>query len=296
MGKTFDPDSKKSVLAAFERIFNEAAQRQLDALRRVVDPDDVDSPLGRHRTEIVKTIKDAEEKLAKAMFEISEKIAVHKAQAELLEKTASSKGFTFEELVHKTVSRVASAHADIAEHVGRSSGATGSQVGDEVVTLCLDDTRGATARYVLELKDRKLGLNATFEELDRAMANRDAGVAVAVFSREQHAPVPGPFQFWGNYAIVVLDKELVDDGALRLARLWARMMVRLHLSDEATDVDFDRVGGLIDDGRRALDRVSTVRRYHTSARNSIEQATGQVANLATEIDAVLEAIAVAIRH
>ena len=145
LGQTFDPDSKTSVLSAFERIFSDAAQRQLDSFRRVIDPNDADSPMGQHRAEIVKTVKETEDRLAKALADVSEKIAVTKAQAELIDKTAT-KGFSFEELVHRTVSRLAGAHADIAEHVGSTSGVAGSKAGDEVVTLCLDDTRGATAR------------------------------------------------------------------------------------------------------------------------------------------------------
>ena len=138
LGQTFDPDSKKSVLAVFERIFDEAADRQLLALRRVIDPDDADSPLPPPRRDR----QDGQGRRGQAdqgTPEVSEKIAVSKVQAELTEKTAS-KGFTFEELVHKTVSRIASAHADIAEHVGNTTGAAGSRSGDEVVTLCLDDT------------------------------------------------------------------------------------------------------------------------------------------------------------
>lgn len=143
---------------------------------------------------------------------------------------------------------------------------------------------------MLELKDRKLGLNATFEELDRAMANREAGVGLAVFSRQEHAPVPGPFHFWGSYEIVVLDKDLVDDGALRLACLWARMTVRRQLSDETSDVDFDRIAALIDEERRALDRISSIRRYHTQARKSIDQASGQAGEMTAEVEAVLDQI------
>jgi hypothetical protein len=281
------------VLAAFDRIFTEAGQRQLDAMRRIIDPDDAHSPLGRHRAEIIKRVKESEETLTRALNDISERIAVKTAQAELLEKT-TGKGFSYEELVHSTISRVAAAHADVAERVGHQTGATGSRAGDEVVTLCLDDTRGATARYVLELKDRKLGKNATFEELERAMANRESGVGIAVFSREEHSPVAGPFQFWGNYAIVVLDKDVVDDGALRLACLWARMTVRRQLADPTSDVDFDRITALIDEGRRSLDRLATVRRYHSSARKSIEQASGQVGDMASELEAVLATIAKAI--
>ena len=290
LGKTFDPDSKKSVLALFETLLGEAAKSQVDAVRRVVDPDDEHSPLGRHRAEIVKTVKDLEEKLGKAVADVSEKIAVQKAQADLIEKS-SGKGFTFEEFVHTAVSRVAVAHADIAERVGRTTGATGTQAGDEVVTLCLDDTRGAAARYVLELKDRKLGLNATYGELDRAMANREATVGLAVFSREGHSPVPGPFQFWDNYGIVVLDKDTMDDGALKLACLWARMTVRRQLSDETTEVDFDRVAALIEEGRRALDRISAIRRYHSSARKCIDQASGQAGDMTAELATVLDQIA-----
>jgi len=290
LGKTFDPDSKKSVLALFETLLGEAAKRQVDAVRRVVDPDDEDSPLGRHRAEIVKTVKELEEKLGKAVADVSEKIAVQKAQADLIEKS-SGKGFTFEEFVHTAVSRVAVAHADIAERVGRTTGATGTQAGDEVVTLCLDDTRGAAVRYVLELKDRKLGLNATYGELDRAMANREATVGLAVFSREGHAPVPGPFQFWDNYGIVVLDKDTMDDGALKLACLWARMTVRRQLSDETTEVDFDRVAALIEEGRRAMDRISAIRRYHSSARKCIDQASGQAGDMTAELATVLDQIA-----
>jgi hypothetical protein len=293
LGNTFDPDSKKGVLAAFDRIFTEAGQRQLDALRRIIDPDDAQSPLGRHRAEIIQRVKESEEKLTRAVNEISERLAVKTVQSELLEKT-SSKGFSYEELVHSTISGVAGAHADVAERVGNQLGAMGSKAGDEVVTLCLDDTRGASARYVLEFKDRSLGKNATFEELERAMANREAGVGIAVFSREEHSPVVGPFQFWGNYAIVVLDKDLVDDGALRLACLWARMTLRRQLTDQTAEVDFDRISALVEEGRRSLDRLATVRRYHSSARKSIEQASGQVGDMASELDRVLDAIAKAI--
>ena len=290
LGDAFDPDSKKSIVGMFERLWSDASRAQVEAVRRVVDPDNESSPLGRHRAEIIKTVKETEEKLSKALAEVSEKIAVSKAQAELMEKT-STKGFEFEDLVHLTVSGVAAAHCDIAEQTGRSVGATGSQAGDEVVTLCLDDTRGATARFVLELKDRKLGMKATFEELDRAMDNREALVGIAVFSRQEHAPVAGPFHFWGNYAVVVLDKDVVDDGALRLACLWARWMVRRQLGDTAMEVNAERVAGLVEDGRRALDHVSTVRRYHTSARKCIDQAGGQVTAMASEFEIVLDAIA-----
>jgi hypothetical protein len=290
LGDTFDEDSKKSALAKFDRLCEEAAKRQVEAVRRVVDPDDPSSPMGRHRREIVKAVEKTGESLSKALAEISEKIAVTKVQLEMAEKTAL-KGFDYEDIAHETVSRVAAYHGDIAEKVGNTTGADGNKAGDEVVTLCLDDTRGATARYTLELKDRKLGQKATFEELDRAMPNREAHAAIAVFSRQEYAPTAGPFAYWGNSAIVVLDKETLDDGPLRLACLWARWTVRRQLTDEDTELDLDQVAGLIDDARRALDRVTTIRRCHTSAEKQIGQASAQLTELAAEVEIALDAIA-----
>jgi hypothetical protein len=290
LGATFDEDNKQSALAKMDRVFDDAAKEQVDAVKRVVDPDDPASPLARHRQQIEKTIKDVGENLSKALAELSEKVAVGAVRAEMAERTAS-KGFAFEDMVHKAVSRVAASHGDIAEKVSSVAGVNGVLAGDEVVTLCLDDTRGASARYTLELKDRKLGQKATFEELDRAMRNRDALVGIAVFSRQEHAPIAGPFAFWGQYAIVVLDKDSVEDGPLRLACLWARWMVRRRLSDDGTHGCLDRVAGLIDDARRALDRVTTVRRCHTSAGKRLSEASIQVDEMAAEVEIALDAIA-----
>jgi hypothetical protein len=290
LGETFDEDSKKSVLGKLDHILDDAAKRQVEAVKRVVDPDDPASPLGRHRQEIVKVVKEIGESLSKAVGEVSEKIAVTKVQAEMAEKTAS-KGFAFEDEVHAAVSRLADSHGDLAEQVGTIPGVAGNKAGDEVVTLCLDDTRGLCARYVLELKDRKLGQKATFEELERATANREAAVGVAVFSRPAHAPIASSFAYWGTYAIVVLDKDTLDDGALRLACMWARWIVRRELSDEGDEVNLERVAGLIEDARRALDRVTTVRRCHTQASKRIGEASEQVDELAAEIETALDAIA-----
>ena len=295
LGETFDEDSKKSALGKLDRILDEASKRQVDAIKRVVDPDDPESPLGRHRQEIVKAVKDVGESLAKAVTDVSEKIAVTRVQAEMAEKSAG-KGFVFEDVVHEAVSRVAGAHGDLAEQVGHLPGACGMKSGDEVITLSLDDTRGVCVRIVAEIKDRRLGQKSTFEELDRAMANREAFVGIAVFSRQEHAPSTEPFSFWGPYGIVVLDKDELDDAALRLACLWARWMARRQLADESGDVSLDRVASLVEEARRALDRVSTIRRCHTSAAKRISEATVQVDELAEEVEIALDAIAKEISH
>ena len=62
----------------------------------------------------------------------------------------------------------------LAEVTAKQSGSNASHVGDEVVTLNRDDTHGAEARFVLEMKNRALNMRKTMAELDEARSNRDA--------------------------------------------------------------------------------------------------------------------------
>ena len=87
-----------------------------------------------------------------------------------------------------------------------------------------------------------------------------------------------------------LDRLSANDGPLRLACLWARWMVRRLLSDNGAGGSLDRVAGLIDEARRALDRVTTVRRCHTSATKRIGEATIQIDEMGAEVEIVLDAI------
>jgi hypothetical protein len=79
-----------------------------------------------------------------------------------------------------------------------------------LVTLSLEDTRGLDVRFVLECKDRRLGMAKTMEELQKAIENHGATAAIAVFSRQERAPSPLPFSWSGSRAILVVDKDDPD--------------------------------------------------------------------------------------
>jgi len=290
LGDTFDPDSKRSVIAIFEQVIAEAQEAQVEGIRRLVATDDEDGPLGRLRHEITRHTNECTRELRQEVQALSERIAVKEAVAPVIAIT-TRKGFTYEDAVHDAVSRLAAPHGDCAEQTGKVSGSTATQKGDEVVTLATDDTMGAEARFVLEAKSRKLNLRKTYEELDAALANRDSLAAIAVFSSQEEAPTSVSFSHSGDKAIAVYDAEDGDDSALRLAYMWARWVVRRELAGTAAeDVDVERIGTLIEDALRAIDRVTTIKRSHTQAKKSIDQAGEQVALLATEVRDALDAV------
>jgi len=113
-----------------------------------------------------------------------------------------------------------------------------------------------------------------------------------VFTTQEQAPTSVPFHHSGNRAIVVLDADGHDDAALRLAYMWARWIVRRECAGAgADDVDLERVAALIEDARRAIDRSSAIKRFHTNAKKSIDQASEQLGSLTSEVQDALDAVA-----
>ena len=128
-------------------------------------------------------------------------------------------------------------------------------------------------------------------ELDQALCNRDALAAIAVFRSQEQAPTSVPFQHNDDKAIVVLDPD--DERRVRAAS-------RLHVGalDGAQGARGRRGGrvrpraghGLLDDACRSLERHTAIKRFHTQARKSIDQAADQVRDLIGEVHESLDSL------
>ena len=262
-------------MSTIESLVAQVVRSAVEGVRSIVEPEGDDSPLARLKGEILVGVKGEIDGVVREIRDVSERLGIAGAVAEEHERT-SAKGFDFEDVVDECVAEIAAAHGDAHEHVGGETGATGSKVGDEVVTLNRDDTRGHTGRFVLEVKKRKLGMRKIQDELDEAMRNREAVAALAVFDSQANAPTKVPFHYIDDKAIVVLDGDGTDDAALRLAYMWARWMVRRKLtSDVVESIDHERVRALIEQARLSIERVKTIRGCHSRATKAIEEAKSE---------------------
>ena len=287
LGEAFDPDSKKSVVSTIESLVAEVVQRAVDGVREIVEPQGDESPLARLKGEILFGVKGEIDGVVREIRDVSERFGIATAVAEEHERTAA-KGFDFEAVVDGCVAEIAAVHGDAHEQVGNATGATASKVGDEVVTLNRLDTGGKAGRFVLEVKKRKLGMRKIQEELEDAMRNREALAAIAVFDSQTNAPTAVPFHYIDDTAIVVLDDEGTDDAALRLAYMWARWTVRRKLTTGVGEtIDHEQVRALIEQARRSIERVTTIRRYHSGATKAIEGAKSETNLLAEEVRDIL---------
>jgi predicted transcriptional regulator len=283
LGDTFDADSKSSVLANIEQLV-------LSTMKGLITPEIADSPIGRLKAELVETVQREVGEIAEEVRRVTDHLGILEATDDVYEQT-TAKGFDYEDLVDECVATLAAGYGDLAEVTAKQSGSNASHVGDEVVTLNRDDTHGLEARFTLEMKNRALNMRKTMAELDEARCNRDALAAIAVFRSQDQAPTAVPFQHFDDKAIVVFDPDDEDDSALRLAYMWARWTVRKGLAvNEEAEVDLERVRCLLDEASRALERHTSIKRFHTQARKSIDQAADQVRDLVDEVHESLESL------
>ncbi len=289
LDETFDPESKRSVLAKFSETFDDLLERQIKLIRQTVDPSDEEGPLGRLRREVLDSVKDETKTLREVMGEIAEKLAARQAAAEVMELTAI-KGRPFQELVFELASGFISEFGDLAEYVADTGGLSG-KAGDVVVRLNPEHTRGVELPYVIEVNDEKLGMRAALEKLEKAMKNRGSKVGIIVFPSQEKAPTAVPFAYFDHTAIVVVDKEGADPQALRLALMWARWVVLRDLGAVPSDgFDAEEAGALIEQGVRALQRVTAIKGGLTRATNELDGVRRQVTDMSQELEDVLDAL------
>lgn len=286
LGETFDETSKKSAIAKLEALLDSARAEQVTAVRRLLDPENEDSPLGRWRSEIVSEVRNRGETMERLLNDLSFRLGLEQGEAATIDRTAV-KGFDFEDVVYAIVEEIVAPLQDVPSLVGNEIGATAAKVGDIVVDIDPALARGE-ARFVVECKDRCLPLKKALDELDAAMANREAQAGLMVFSSLDVVPGTEPFQWFDRRAIVVLDKDDLDPHALRLACLWARWVATRELSAAGDAVDVDRMLAVINGARRGLRSASAVRSSHTQAKKAIEQAGRQFDSVLADVESILD--------
>lgn len=134
LGATFDETSKKSAIAKLETLLESARAEQVAAVRRLLDPETVDSPLHRWRSEIVSEVRNRGEAVERLLNDLSFRLGLDQGEVATIDRTAI-KGFDFEDVVYATIESIGAPLQDVPSQVGNEVGASGSKVGDIVVDV-----------------------------------------------------------------------------------------------------------------------------------------------------------------
>lgn len=184
------------------------------------------------------------------------------------------KGLEFEDRLDLTLRALAKPMGALVERTSLQTGelGTAAKVGDYL--LVLPDG----ARIVVEAKNSRsislLGSDGMLAELDRAMANRGADIAICVSALEAFPAEVGSFGIYGDRILVVDD----GDGMLLGAALrWAEAAARAHGNAN----DFDRA--FVDD---RIQRIRQLGQLFSANRRSLTEIVGSVERVRTSLDGV----------
>ncbi len=233
-----------------------------------------------------------EEKLDQLLQEAAELAGVQRGSEGVAEaeQAGTRKGRSFEERVNDAIERLADARGDAAFHVGDDPGKGGTKKGDTVVEL--EAAAGsALERIVFESKDKRLSKKDAWDELNAAMAEREASFAVLVVAGEQRIPAGREqlHEYEGNKLIVAVDPDEPDELGLDLAYRYARCRAVLQREGEL-EMDAPAVRGAAEEALSALKQAQSIKLHLTKAENGISAARSGVEEMADAVRERLERI------
>lgn len=221
-------------------------------LRAAFDPATEDSGLASFRRDVDHRFTELRELLAEQRGRRDEAAA------------GTRKGFDFEDTLEDRLRLLARSRGAIVTRTSDRPGTISEcLVGDFVLTL----ENGTT--IVLEAKNSaRVGLDGAggiLAELDRAMSNRDASIAICVSATDAFPTEVGTFGVYGNRVLVVDDGE---GSMLEIAVRWASLL-STQAERSGGHIDVDSLREQTDRLRRLTRTFSTHRRALTDSIEAI---------------------------
>lgn len=252
--------------------FKQSVVRQMDGAQR-------------GQRELVEKLKDLEAEVKR----------LHDARAAAAELAAerergTSKGRSFEQRVFETLDQMAVARGDAAHHVGDERSASGGKSGDIVIEI--DATAGPSrGRVAFDAKDERLSKNKAWETLNASLVERDADFAVLVVASDEKVPAGREqlHEYEGNKMIVALDRETLDERALRLAYGAARMRC-LMAAEKELELDAAGVRDAAQEALSALRDAQKIRSSLTGASKGVKTARDALDAMVERVERAIERV------
>lgn len=253
----FDEKRRDSAIGRMRELLGTYFDGDASRLALLLDPTRLNSPLHQFRKEV----SDGFLQLNDRLTAIEAAAAARGAER----ARSAAKGADFEALVADFLGEIARGCGDLLDRTGLEAGATiASKKGDFVLTLDPDVTGGADVRVVVEAKDRAISGRAMRDELREARTNRDAAVALVVFT-PAHAPTGiAPFDVRAGDVYCVLDPDAPDRATLEAAVRLARLLALATLRDRPVEVDAEAIRVALTGVRQELEAVRRMKASLTS--------------------------------
>lgn len=243
-----------------------------ERLQAALDPDADGTPTNRLKSQLIERIDSLRDKLAE------------EAGAQEERQLSPRKGEDFEDTVAEMLDDIVYRTNDSVRHTGTEEGDIGEKVGDHVLTL------GETGQHiVIESKsEADYSEPKIRDQLDRALENRSADVAIFVSKCESYLPNKlGYFQEFDKQRLSVClsedDDDDLDRGFLQIGLNWARMRAIEEHVDTGTRLDSEAVQAQVENVRQRVEQVSEVKKKCSSITDTAEQIKSELDELRDDV-------------
>jgi len=285
----FDEAKRDSAIGRMKVLLGSYFDGDASRLAQLLDPTRLGSPLHQFRVEMSEGFAKLNERLA----------ALEAAGAARASERAKStaKGSDFEDVVDDLLGEISRGAGDVFERTGTETGsAIGSKKGDFVLTINAEATAGAELRVVIECKDRYVSGRNMRDELRDAKSNRDAAVALVVFTAA-HAPTGiAPFDVRAGDVYCVLDPASPDPATLEAAVRLARLLALQTLRERDVEVDAAAIAKALNGVREQLETLRSLKLTLTSIGTSARDVHSGLDRLRDGILARLTEAEAELRH
>ena len=257
----FDEAKRDSAIGRMKMLLGSYFDGDASRLAQLLDPTRLGSPLHQFRVEI-----------SEGFAKLNERLAAAGAARASERAKSTAKGADFEDVVDAMLGDISRGSGDILERTGTETGsAIGSKKGDFVLTLNADATAGCELRVVVECKDRYVSGRAMRDELREAKSNRDAAVALVVFT-PAHAPTGiAPFDVRSGDVYCVVDPAAPDAATLEAAVRLARLLALQTLRERDVEVDAAAIAVALNGVREQLETLRSLKLTLTSIGTSAKE-------------------------
>lgn len=266
----FDPGRRESAIGRIQAIFDEHFEGDGAKFARLLDCSEPGSPLGKLQDVLEKRFKAVDERLTSLREQLAGKEA-RKEEREL----APAKGFDFEDLLHLILDQAAKPLRDTVALVSTQTTDGRAKKGDLLIEVSEAATDGQEACILIEAKRESKsieGKTGILQEMEQAMANRQAQFAIAVFSDDVCPNSVGRLRAYPkNRIICSIAPDGSDSLALEVAYQLARTELCWQLRHEGRGIDQTRVAEAI---RHASEKLGQFKGLKQNATNLITTAEG----------------------
>ncbi len=242
------------------------------------------SPLRALKADIFQATQEMNRSIGDRLEDLRLKLEVLDARKVVI-SNSTKKGIPFEEAIYEVCAQLSTASGDEAVHTGATVGTIKNcKKGDFTILINKQVTKGQSVKIVIETKSMQLSREEWRKELDTAVLNRGADIAVAVVQNVDQMPNKSRINLADPNQLFVAFDPTNDDPAVLMCILNYAKAVAVTKKLQGQSMDQKVFGEVSEQLHNAILNLDGIEAAVKSARSSLDKIESARISVKTTIE------------